>query len=224
MPNRLVTNIDQQPVPMSVLSKRTRDDPRKQATVLAFLDATEALLEEGASFADLNVSRIADRAGRTRTAFYAHFEDRRELLLALFETAASEALAAIRPFQEAAGTSLEEEIARSVAGLFGAFRKHATLLRAVVEAAGYDESIAALWGHVVGRFIESTRKRLLAEKVDAKKAAAIAAVLVWMTERTCYQQAVRGSTGIDDKAAVAAMCQIWSSTLAGLGIADRPKK
>lgn len=208
---------------MSVLNKRRRDDPRKQATVLAFLHATEELLEDGASFADLNVSRIAERAGRTRTAFYAHFEDRRELLLSLFEEVGGEALTAVRPFQEAEGTSIHEEITRSVAGLFGSFREHSTLLRAVVEAAGYDEGISALWGQIVGRFIESAQKRLLAEGIDDERAGATATALVWMTERTCYQQAVRGGTGLKDDAAIAAVCLVWSSVLDGLGIGGRTK-
>ena len=53
-----------------------------QATVL---EATETLLREGATFADLNVERIARGAGISRTAFYFYFSDKRELLMRLSE-------------------------------------------------------------------------------------------------------------------------------------------
>ena len=53
-----------------------------QAAVLA---ATEELLEEGVTFAELNIERIARRAGISRTAFYFYFRDKRELLMRLTE-------------------------------------------------------------------------------------------------------------------------------------------
>lgn len=198
---------------MAVLDKRTRDDPRRRATELAFLRATEALLDEGASFADLNVSRIAERAGRTRTAFYAHFEDRRELLLALVEEAGGEALTALGPFLAVDGSSDRDDVRRSVARLLATFREHATLLRAVIEAAGYDDGIATYWDGVLGRFVDVLRERLRANGLGEAEVAGIATALTWMTERTCYQQAVRGGTGLDDQAAVAGISEVWWSVL-----------
>lgn len=194
---------------MTVLDKRSRDDPRRKATVLAFLRATEELLDEGASFADLNISLIAERAGRTRTAFYAHFEDRRELLLALFDEVGSEGLTAIGPFKNADSPTSYQQLKISIAGLLRTYREHATLLRAVVEAAGYDDGIAAVWNNTVGRFIEGAQERLRAEGVGRKQAMATATALVWMTERTCYQQAVRGGTNLDEEATIEAISQIW---------------
>ncbi|GAA4537190.1 TetR/AcrR family transcriptional regulator [Pseudonocardia xishanensis] len=198
---------------MAVLDKRTRDDPRRRATELAFLRATEALLDEGASFADLNVSRIAERAGRTRTAFYTHFEDRRELLLALVEEAGGEGLAAITPFLAADGRDEHDELTASIQGLLATFREHASLVRAVIEAAGYDDAVAAYWDGIVGRFVDAAREWLRAAGLDQDEAAATATALVWMTERTCYQQVVRGTTGLDDQAAVVAISEVWWSVL-----------
>ncbi|WP_433786429.1 TetR/AcrR family transcriptional regulator [Actinomycetospora sp. CA-101289] len=198
---------------MGVLDKRSRDDPRRHATEHAFLRATEALLTEGSSFADLNVRRVAERAGRTRTAFYAHFEDRRELLLALLDEAAGEGLAAIGPFLAGDGPVGRDELTASLRGLLGTIRRHAVLVRAVVEAASYDEQIAAYWDGVIGRFITGTRHRLHAEGLGADEATATATALCWMNERTCYQQAVRGQTGLDDDTAVAALVEVWWSVL-----------
>lgn len=200
---------------MSVLDKRTRDDPRRRATEVAFLHATEALLNEGASYADLNVSRIADRAGRTRTAFYAHFEDRRELLLALVEEVGGEALTAIGPFLSGHGPVRRDELTASIEGLIATFREHTTLLRAVIEAAGYDEGIAAYWDGILGRFVDAAKKRLRAEGFSETAAAGSATALIWMTERMCYQQIVRQSTGLDDPEAVAGMSEVWWRVLRG---------
>ena len=50
------------------------------------MEATEKLLREGNSYADLSVEAIAARAGISRTTFYDYFEDKRELLLAIAMT------------------------------------------------------------------------------------------------------------------------------------------
>lgn len=194
---------------MAVLDKRSRDDPRRHATEHAFLRATESLLAEGSSFADLNVRRVAERAGRTRTAFYAHFEDRRELLLALLDEAAGEGLAAIGPFLAGDAPLERDELTTSIRGLLVTFRRYAVLVRAVVEAAGYDDQVAVYWDGINGRFIEGTRQRLRVEGLGAEQATATATALVWMNERTCYQQAVRGETGLDDDTTVGALADVW---------------
>ena len=46
---------------------------------------TEALLTEGASYADSTSSGSPPRAGISRTAFYFYFRDKRELLMRLTE-------------------------------------------------------------------------------------------------------------------------------------------
>jgi AcrR family transcriptional regulator len=195
---------------MAILEKRTRDDPRRRETELAFLRATEALLEEGASFADLNVSRIATRAKRTRTAFYAHFTDRRDLLLRLVEEFGGELVGASDPFWT--GPATRADIEHTIGDLLAGFRAHRTLVRAIVEAAGYDEEIATLWNGVIGRFTERTRARLEAEGHAPASAHATALALVWMTERTGYQRVVAGA-GPSDAAIVTALTDIWAQAL-----------
>ena len=198
---------------MSVLDKRRRDDPRRETTVAAFVQAARSLLDEGASFADLNVSRIAERAGRTRTAFYAYFDDRRDLLFALLDGAGDDAMTSrdVLRRRRAAGARLC--LTTSTRGLLDAFRRHATIARAVIEAAGYDEAVASYWDTLVERIIRGSEQRLRAEGLNNADARATATALVWMTERVCYQQAVRGATDIDDDQAVAALSRIWWNTL-----------
>jgi TetR/AcrR family transcriptional regulator, ethionamide resistance regulator len=194
---------------MSVLDKRRRDDPRRKATERAFHEATLALLREGGSFADLNVSRIAERAGRTRTAFYAHFEDRRALLMALLEHVGDDVIDALEPFLAITGPIEHDDLTRASAAAMKTFQENATLLRAAIEAAGYDEEVATYWSRIVERAIEGAQIRLQAEGLDADEARATATALAWMSERLCYQQAVRGTTGLTDAAAVNAMSHVW---------------
>jgi len=69
---------------MEILSRRPELPTDKRRAVEAdVLQATETLLEEGASFASLSIERIATRAGISRTAFYFYFADKRELLMRL---------------------------------------------------------------------------------------------------------------------------------------------
>ena len=56
------------------------------------LRATEELLREGASFAELGIERIATRAGISRTAFYFYFRDKRELIMRLTQDVNAELL------------------------------------------------------------------------------------------------------------------------------------
>ena len=69
---------------MAAPSRQSTAPTAKRAAIEAsLLEATETLLADGASFADLGVERIATQAGITRTAFYFYFADKLELLMAL---------------------------------------------------------------------------------------------------------------------------------------------
>lgn len=171
------------------------------------MQATGDLLAEGAAFADLTVAQIAERAGRTRTAFYFYFRDKRELLMRVTERVA-EGL-----FDEAdrwwSGTGGPQDLRAALRNMLGSYRNHGALLRAVVEAAGYDEQIGATWRGIVGRFIDATERRLLAEgHGSVADARATAFVLVWMTERACYQHVADGGQ-LDDADLLGALVGVW---------------
>src|SRR3712207_2316745 len=77
--------------PVASVGKQSEKRAAIEASVLR---ATEELLIEGASFAELGIERIATRAGISRTAFYFYFRDKRELLVRLTEQANAELMAA----------------------------------------------------------------------------------------------------------------------------------
>src|SRR3954449_7373946 len=162
---------------------------KRQAVEDDVLRATEELLEEGHSYADLNVERIATRAGIGRTAFYFYFRDKRELLMRLTADVSDQLYAvAARWF-----SGEEDEIAPALREIGELYREHAALLRAIVEVSTYDEEVATFWRGLVGRFVDATQKRLEAEGVPLP-AHATAFALVWMTERSFHQLTVQDGT------------------------------
>ena len=56
---------------------------RREATQARILAAFRALLEDGAPVAAMSVDRIVAAAGVSRSTFYTHFPDKRELIVRL---------------------------------------------------------------------------------------------------------------------------------------------
>ena len=180
---------------------------RRAAIEAGVLRATEELLEEGASFAELGIERIATRAGISRTAFYFYFRDKRELLVRLTEEVNAELLEAASTWWS--GSSDLRTALRAIADLY---REHGALLRAVVEVSTYDEEVARFWRSLVARFAERTRERLEAEGDLSASASATAFALVWMVERGFYQHLVQGGPVSTDEL-VDAMANIFERTV-----------
>jgi AcrR family transcriptional regulator len=185
-----------------------RQSEKRAAVEAAVLRATEELLEEGASYAELGIERIATRAGISRTAFYFYFRDKRELLVRLTEEVNGQLMAAAETWWS--GSADLRTALHAIAGLY---REHGALLRAVVEVSTYDDAVAAFWRGMVGRFADATRDRIEAEGVEGPDAEATAFALVWMVERTFYQQLVQNQPVATD-ALVDAMATIFERTVA----------
>jgi AcrR family transcriptional regulator len=183
--------------------------PRRQAVEDAVLRAAEELLGEGASFAELNVERIATRAGIGRTAFYFYFRDKRELLMRLTSDVSEQLYAvASRWF-----SGDDDELVSALREIGEVYREHAALLRVIVEVSTYDDEVAEFWRGLVGRFVDATRARIEAEDAELP-AAATAFALVWMTERAFHQLTVQNEP-IAREELVEALAGIWRRTIYG---------
>src|SRR3712207_4094193 len=105
------------------LGPRMAATPKRAAVQAAVLEATERLLAEGASWADLGVEHVARAAGISRTAFCFYFKDKRELLLHLTEDVVEQLYAeAERWF------SGEDDVTEALAGIGRLYDEHGTLL------------------------------------------------------------------------------------------------
>jgi AcrR family transcriptional regulator len=179
---------------------------KRAAVQAAVLEATEALLGEGASYADLNIERIATRAGISRTAFYFYFRDKRELLVRLTGDVSEQLYEQADIWFSGAGDPADE-IRRALANIAAVYVEHGVLLRAIVEVSTYDDEVADYWRDVLGRFAAASLRRIEAGGV-ASDPRATAFALCWMTERALYQQLVQeGGPELD--ALVDALAGIW---------------
>jgi AcrR family transcriptional regulator len=172
------------------LASLGRQSDKRAAIESAVLRAAEDLLTEGATFAELNIEKIATRAGISRTAFYFYFRDKRELLVRLTSEVNGELMAAADTWWSGGG-DLHEALSR-IAGLY---QDHGALLRAVVEVSTYDEEVAKYWRDLLGRFVDATRRRIETEQAAGRAkdgpAGAMAFALVWMVERAFYEQRIQ---------------------------------
>ena len=203
---------------MATLSRRHEPTSAKRAEIEArVLEATEALLAEGASFTDLTIERIATRAGISRTAFYFYFHDKRQLLMRLTEDVAELLYAEAEAWWSGERDGVAQ-LSDALASVVGMYREHDVLLRAVVEAAAVDDAVGAFWRALVGRFVEASRRRIdieqAAGRIGPMPAEEVAFDLSWMVERACYQRLVRGES-LNDDAFVAGLVRIWVGALYG---------
>lgn len=174
----------------------------------AVLEATEQLLAEGNAYADLSVDRIAKAAGLSRTAFYFYFADKRELITALAAQMSQELFEQAIDFFSGEADS-PEEMRRVLGGVYDLYRSHGALARATVEVSTYDEEIALFWRQLMTAFIDAIEARVVRDRGGREGAPprAVAFSLVWMIERTLYEQLVQGEP-IPREDAIAAMVEI----------------
>ena len=185
-----------------------------QASVLA---ATEALLAEGASYADLNIERIATRAGISRTAFYFYFRDKRELLVRLTQDV-NDLLYEQADIWFSGSGKPDAEMRKALTNVAALYAQHGVLLRAIVEVSTYDGEVAQFWRELLGRFVEASRRRIEAEQAAGRAATtqahATAFALCWMTERAMYQQLAQDDPPLLAEV-VDAMVGIWLRAVYG---------
>jgi Bacterial regulatory proteins, tetR family. len=191
--------------------------PKRALVQAEVLRATEQLLAEGASWADLGVERIATTAGISRTAFYFYFRDKRELLIRLTEDV-SELLYLEADRWFSGDGDDEQEIREALDKIALLYEEHSALLRVIVEVSTYDDEVAAFWRSLMGRFTEATRLRIETEQAAGKATAFAAAptafALVWMVERTLYQLMVQ-DTPFSRPEAVEALVRNWVRSVYG---------
>jgi AcrR family transcriptional regulator len=196
-------------------SSTASSTPKRAAVQAAVLRATEQLLGEGATYADLNIERIATRAGISRTAFYFYFADKRELLMRLTEDVNEELYQQADIWFSGSGDP-ETEIREALTNIARLYEQHGPLLRAIVEVSTYDDEVAVFWRGLVGRFADASRERIATERAEGKSSgidpAATAFALCWMAERVLYQELVQGAP-IAREDLVEALVRIWMRTI-----------
>jgi AcrR family transcriptional regulator len=208
---------EEDPRAASPVAHREGPPTAKRAQVqAAVLTATERLLAEGSSYADLNVERIATAAGISRTAFYFYFRDKRDLLMRLAGDVTELLYAQADIWFSGEGEDPEDEIREALTQIAALYQEHGTLIRAIVEVSTYEEDIATFWRSLLNQFVEATARRIEREGQPLPGSAqATAFALVWMVERTYYQQLVQEQP-LPDSDVVDAIVGIYHGTVYGI--------
>jgi AcrR family transcriptional regulator len=194
---------------VTVLSRRARTEEIRRTNEEALLNATLALLDDGAAFADLGIEQIVKRAGLSRPTFYTYFRDKRDLVLRLGEALEADLAGVADPwFSDRTVTARE-----TIAAVFAFFARNRAALRAITEAATYDPEVATFWQGFHDRFIPEASARIAEGNpdLDADAVAARAYALVYMTERTLIEHTNRplGS----DEALIGQLTWFWEGAV-----------
>jgi AcrR family transcriptional regulator len=115
------------------------------------IDATVELLEEQGA-RGLNVSRIMERAGVSRTAFYRQFPDVYAVVSEVLAGIADQLAVGAAPwFRDPDAVGSVDVIVPNAIRSGRVIKPLAKLIQAIVDAAGYDETLRGLWREGVVR-------------------------------------------------------------------------
>jgi TetR/AcrR family transcriptional regulator, ethionamide resistance regulator len=183
------------------MSKRpldTNSDSAAAQNIPRLLSAAmERKMADGATFASLTINSLCEDAGVSRSSFYVHFKDKSDLIVYLLQQVAAEMLEGAGPWFENTEAATRDDAARSVRNIVQTFERHRAVVRAAIEASGYDEKIGTIYKQIVSRLLRVHRHVLtrahMAKKTRPDVSLEVADVLLWMVERCSYQMAATES-------------------------------
>jgi AcrR family transcriptional regulator len=199
------------PAPRPPPRPRRRRDAARARILRSTLE-----LAERKPFRDLTVEEIARAVEISRSAFYLHFRDKGDLLLAALEEVDEELRVAADRWWMREGAPAER-IRVAVAAIVSVWTEHDRVLRVVTEVAAYDAEVRAEWLRIVGRFIASAAERIAAEQRQglippALDPPATAEALVWMAERCCGVY-LGGDAGRSAEELIEQLASVWAAAL-----------
>lgn len=189
-----------------------RDELRGQ-----LLEVVERLIEEGESFTEISVERIAAEAGISRATFYVYFADKGDMLSAWFADIGAEVAVGASGWWGMGPQSTREDLRRAIEITVEAYRPHIELMAASFHAAVYDAAVRELTDALMESNVASLREHMIAGQkagfVDPTIPAADVAVwLLWMAERG-FHVIMRGGDDVDVQRQIDAYTAIVWNTL-----------
>jgi AcrR family transcriptional regulator len=202
-------------------ARRPRHDPRE--TEREILEAAEELLREH-PVREMTVEQVMARTGLKRPAFYAHFQDRHDLILRVVGDIGERLFAMADRWLQ--GDDPEPDVVAAIEGVAEVYLTDGPVLRALADAAGADARVDEAYHGLVQAFVDATAEHIRSEQATGRTAADLdahetARALVWLNER--YLSEAFGRLPQDDPAkAVGILSRIWLATLYGAAGPTRP--
>jgi AcrR family transcriptional regulator len=179
------------------------------------LDAAAELIE-ARQWREITLEQVMAQAELSRTAFYRHFDERSDLLLALLEESGVG--------EDPAGAAWKQDLDDPLRALRLAcelltdlFVHHGRLLRAAAEAAVDDPAVAETYQAFADSFVATTAERIEADRqagrTQVRNAHEVARALVWMNERYLMECFGRRPFTTEPAVAAAALAEIWTGAI-----------
>jgi AcrR family transcriptional regulator len=194
----------------SITRRRAARPGRRAPADAEILAATQRLLADGANFTELGVLRISAAAGVSRSTFYAHFQDKTDLLLRLAAPMVATSFGVASAWEPTAGV---DALADTFARVVGIYREHGAVLRAITEVAAYDKAVRDFWNAGLVPFTERTITVLRAEQAAGRTPAdvdlvAASRIIVIGGERAIFDHITTAGPA-DDAAFARELALIW---------------
>lgn len=194
--------------------------PPENDVVVRLRGGVEHLLNQGQSYAEIQIAALLKESGVARSTFYARFSDKHELLRVL----AAGVMQDLVEFDDAwwilPPDATREQTHEALVLMSEAYAAHGALMAAIVEATIYDREMRAQFETLMGGAIEATatylregqRAGTVPADLDARRTAHW---LTWMLERG-FNRLLRGGGGAVRKRRLEAMTDIvWSTAREG---------
>jgi AcrR family transcriptional regulator len=179
--------------------------------------ALTQLMADGTPFRDLTVERLVSKtAGVARSTFYAYYDDKAAMLIALGARSLARMYEGPRNWIRKGAAATHQDITAGIRQLLDVFLEDEAVLRALAEASGYDRAVRDAYiggvedyARALARMIRAGRKAGTMRDVDPVETAE---ALAWMTERT-VSQLRPGTSPARLDAVTEALADIFSRTL-----------
>jgi AcrR family transcriptional regulator len=196
---------------VSTPAQRTRQRRQREDTRREILAAADRFLRER-PYRELTIEVVMAQTDLTRTAFYRHFDDVTDLVLALLGELGTELGAVAERWGASAGSGSPAPAHEGLSEIVDFFVRHGPLVRAVAEAAVTDEQIERGYRASLEALIEitaGTLQRLVENgRLEVPDTRALARALNLMNQAYLLQEFGREPFG-DREVALATLELVW---------------
>lgn len=147
---------------MPPVASPLRPSPEDKRRTLTghFLQVLEPILKSGTRYADLSVEQIITAGGIARSTFYDYFDDKGALLSAMADDVLADLLGRGISWWSISDAATKAELRLALLPAIETHQRHATILRAVAEAASYDPRMQQRRARLLGDVIVDLTKHI----------------------------------------------------------------